>query len=199
MNRFEKVIGNIYRLKVPFENIYTSVFFIDSKEKKVLIDCATYPSDVDLYIIPALRDMGYSLSGTDVIVISHPHGDHAGGLKRILELCPSIAVVTDIRDLSSEISTYPLPGHTKDLIGVFDKVSSTLISCDGLQGAGVDKYRCYTECPQEYLKTLDRLKNDKKVENILFSHAYEPWNCENVFGRDNVLSCLDECGKYVKI
>ena len=38
---FEKEIGQIYRLKVPFEDLYTSVFLIQTEGANILVDCAT--------------------------------------------------------------------------------------------------------------------------------------------------------------
>jgi hypothetical protein len=73
----------------------------------------------------------------------------------------------------------------------------TLISGDGLQGAGVDKYRCYLLDSSAYLETINRVKNDERIENILFSHAYEPWNCDTAYGRAAVDMCLAECLKYI--
>ena len=55
MNEFYKEEDAIYRLRVPFAAIYTSVFLIESDEGDVLVDCATTSDDVDLRIIPALE------------------------------------------------------------------------------------------------------------------------------------------------
>ena len=195
---FCEQIKDIYRLKIPFDTVYTSVFLIKTVEKKILFDCATTADDVDTYIVPALGELGYFLSDVDMIVLSHSHEDHAGGRERILELAPRIEIVTDVRPLCKGVSTYPLPGHTADSIGVLDERTHTLLSGDGLQGAGVDKYRCYTKVPAKYLETLKRLEQDTRIENILFSHAYEPWNRDLAFGRQAVDFCLSECKKYVK-
>jgi len=86
-----------------------------------------------------------------------------------------------------------LAGHTEDSIGVFDERTHTLITGDGLQGAGVDRYHCSVKDKSAYLETLERIKNDERVENLLLSHAYEPWNSDGVFGREQVLRCLEEC------
>ena len=56
--KFENIIGGIYRLKIPFESIYTSVFLIKTEQGNALVDCATYASDVDKYILPALNQQG---------------------------------------------------------------------------------------------------------------------------------------------
>ncbi|MBQ8320765.1 MAG: MBL fold metallo-hydrolase [Clostridia bacterium] len=197
MSEFIKEFANIYRLKIPFDTVYTSVFLIKSGDKAVLVDCGTNAFDVDNFIIPALNKMGYCLDDLWSIVISHSHIDHAGGVSSILEKAPNIRVVSDEEYIDDEILIYPLPGHTKDSIGVLDLLNRVLISADGLQGAGVDKYRCSLASAKEYLKTLKKIEQDERVENILFSHAYEPWFCDCVFGRGAVLECINECKKYI--
>ena len=197
MNKFYNVTDSIYRLKVPFEAIYTSVFLIKSPSGAILVDCATTSEDVDQCIVPALVEMGYELSDIETLVLTHNHGDHAGGLSRLLSLIPNIEVIRDVRELFDGICTYPMAGHTDDCIGVLDTRTNTLISGDGLQGAGVDKYRCSLQFPKAYLETIERIQSDKRVENILFSHAYEPWNKDYVHGRKAVDACLSQCKKYM--
>ena len=92
----EKVIGDIYRLKVPFEDLYTSVFLIKTEQGNVLIDCATYVSDVDEYILPSLLDLGVKLTDISYLVLTHNHGDHAGGKERILKLNPKIKIISGV-------------------------------------------------------------------------------------------------------
>lgn len=196
-NFFHKETDGIYRLRVPFDNIYTSVFLIIANEKRILVDCATTSDDVDGYIVPALTELGYTLSDVDIIVISHKHGDHAGGLERVMALAPEIEVVKGVEVvLADGISTYSLAGHTVDCIGVLDERTATLITADGLQGAGVDKYRCSIKYRTAYIETLEKIKTDERVKNLLFSHAYEPWNKDRICGRSEVLVCLSDCIKY---
>ena len=196
-NFFHKETDGIYRLPVPFDNIYTSVFLIIANEKRILVDCATTSDDVDGYIVPALTELGYTLSDVDIIVISHKHGDHAGGIERVMALAPEIEVVKGVEVvLADGISTYSLAGHTVDCIGVLDERTATLITADGLQGAGVDKYRCSIKYRTAYIETLEKIKTDERVKNLLFSHAYEPWNKDRICGRGEVLVCLSDCIKY---
>ena len=195
---FNEEIQGIYRLKVPFEKIYTSVFLVITDSKKIMVDCATTRDDVARFIVPALSEQGFEMKDLDMLVLTHRHGDHAGGLERVLQLAPDIAVITDIRHLAKNVSTYALAGHTADSIGILDERTHTLISGDGIQGAGVDKYRCGLKDPDAYLETLERIKNDNRIENILFSHAYEPWNTEHIFGRENVCDCTEKCKEYIK-
>ena len=195
--RFEKVIGEIYRLKISFETVYTSVFLVVSESGAVLVDCATTSADVDGYILPALADMGYKITDLEAVVITHNHGDHAGGLERIMFHAPNIEVIREACALFDGLETDPLYGHAKEMIGLFDARTGTLISGDGLQGAGVDRYRAYAEDKAAYFATLERVRGDERIENLVFSHAYEPWFEDCVFGREGVLDALKECKKYI--
>lgn len=198
MSRFYEEMKNIHRLRVPFEGIYTSVFLIEARDRRVLVDCAMTAHDVEGVILPALEKMGYAPTDVDTLVLTHRHGDHAGGLDTLLQHAPQLEVVTDIRSLADGVCTYPMGGHTVDSIGVLDTRTGTLIAGDGIQGAGVDKYPCYTQNPQMYLKTLSRIQNDKRIENILFSHAYEPWCKDAAHGRAELEQCLSDCPRYIK-
>lgn len=198
MSFIEEVKG-IYRLKVPFEDLYTSVFLIRIEQGCLLVDSATYASDVDEYILPALKEMGLSITDIHYLVLTHKHGDHAGGKNRILELAPSIKIVQEIPLIALKgITVYELKGHTLDCIGVLDERTGTLISGDGLQGYGVGKYRCLLESKEEYIKTIEKIRQDKRIENILFSHAYEPWYKDGAFGREEIKKCLEDCIEYVE-
>lgn len=196
---FEKEIGDIYRLKVPFDgDVYTSLFLIRTKQGNVLVDCATYASDVDEYILPALRMFKLKLEDIRYLVLTHKHSDHAGGAERLSEFAPTLEVVSDVREIFlNGLIVYELKGHTLDCIGILDKRSDTLIAGDGLQGYGVGKYRCSLESKEEYIKTIDKIKKDGRIKNILFSHAYEPWYKYGAFGREEVENCLQDCIEYV--
>jgi len=198
-NLFIEEVENIYRLKIPFENLYTSVFLIKLKGDFILVDCGTYLSDVDEYIIPALNLIKVRLEDIRYLILTHKHSDHAGGLKRILEKIPTLKAIDKVADLSfGDIIIYDLKGHTSDSIGVLDKRTGTLISGDGLQGLGVGKYRLLIENREEYLKSIDKIKKDKRIKNILFSHAYEPFSCDGIFGRIAVQNVLIECENALK-
>jgi hypothetical protein len=80
---------------------------------------------------------------------------------------------------------------------VLDTRTGTLISCDGLQGAGIGKYRCSLQSAERYRETIEKIKRDTRIENLLFSHAYEPWDCDRAMGREAVLSCLRDCLRYI--
>ena len=105
---FCREFGGIFRLRVPFENLYTSVFLIETKKTLVLVDTGTRKEDVDCHILPALRASGYALSDVRQLVLTHHHTDHAGGVGRMVELFPQLELVSDVRPLADGLSTYAL-------------------------------------------------------------------------------------------
>ena len=197
MNTFIEQMPGIYRLKVPFDTVYTSVFLVCTENRKILVDCATTPQDVDDFIIPALNNLGFDIQDIEYLIITHWHEDHAGGKDRLLFHSPKLKVITEVSSLIDGIETYPLMGHTKDCIGVLCIKNKTLISADGLQGAGVDKYKTCIALPDAYRKSIAKIRADARIENILFSHAYEPWFCDAIIGKETVQECLDICLTYV--
>ena len=165
----------------------------------ILIDCATSAWDTDTYILPALEKMKIPVFSIKYLVLTHTHCDHAGGKERILQANPKIKLVTDLREnFQNGYTMYALKGHTLDSVGVLDSHTHTLIAGDGLQCRGIGKYGCTFESEEEYIKTVKRLQEDKRVENILFSHAYAPWGKYGVFGREDVQKCLQDCMDYIK-
>ena len=196
---FENEIANIFRLKLPFDNIYTSVFLIKTETGNVLVDCGTTKRDVDEWLVPALLQAKTSVTDIKYLVITHNHRDHAGEKERLLELNPSLEIINEMRgNFTNGLTVYEMKGHTLDCIGVCDERTKTLVSGDGLQGAGVGKYRCSLKSKEEYIKTIKRIKKDKRIKNLLFSHAYEPWNKDGAIGRNEVEKCLQDCKKYVE-
>ena len=62
MPEFVNLAPDIYRLRVPFSGTWTGVVLVRGTQN-VLIDSAASASDVDNYIVPALKKLGMSLVG----------------------------------------------------------------------------------------------------------------------------------------
>ena len=190
---FEKKVNNIYQLKIPFENIYTSVFLVDTLSDKILVDCGTKPSDVDDFIIPALKKVGIDLLEISFLVLTHKHGDHVGGLERIVSINPKIKVIDSLLEFCASVEVYNLTGHTNDCIGLLELSTGTLLTGDGLQGEDVGRYKCYLENVEGYRETLIRILSDKRIENVVLSHAYNPWETDTFIGRESVEKLIEDC------
>ena len=212
--RFEAVCADIYRLKVPFENIYTAVFLIKEGGGWMLCDCATTEQDVHEYIIPALDSMDIALCDITHILITHPHADHAGGLRYLLHHMPSVHVcagsdyikkrlapehfilLCDGMKLSENMTAHSLKGHCGDMFGFYDKRSGTLISGDALQICGVGRYGCGLGNFDDYLNTLERVRT-MKPHRLVSSHDYFPLgSCAE--GDGEICEYIRECGEYAR-
>lgn len=97
MIEFERIVGDIKLLKVPFGDSWTGVVLIDGRQK-ILIDSGALDSDVDGILVPALQKEGYTLGDIDYLANTHAHGDHIGGFSRIRELAPGIRVAAAYTD-----------------------------------------------------------------------------------------------------
>ncbi|MBE6959194.1 MAG: MBL fold metallo-hydrolase [Ruminococcaceae bacterium] len=85
MVTFRQMLPGIFLLEVPFGPVWTGVYLLTG-EKNILIDTAAKDTDVDYYIVPALRDLGMSVDDIDYLVNTHCHGDHIGGNYRLRQL-----------------------------------------------------------------------------------------------------------------
>jgi len=207
---------NIGRLKIPFEDIFTTVFLIKTEEGAVLFDTATYPSDADEYIVPALYAAGVDANSIAYIVISHSHRDHAGSLARLLEVYPDVTVVARSEKLRDEskaakwiipddkteicgvLRAVMMTGHSPDSMGILDTRTKTLVSGDSLQLYGIfgsGKWGANIPFPNEHLAVLEKLRL-MDIESVFASHDYHSlgWRAD---GHDAVLAYYAECEKAI--
>ena len=220
-----KFDDNLYKLEVPFENIYTSVFFLklDSGEW-FIIDAATTSSDVISYVSPAAKALNVNMQKVKGILLTHSHADHAGGLPTLASLCPNAvvygvkstastgsnkySVVQDETVLFNTIKVVTLKGHDQDACGYIDLRSKTIMTGDSIQLFGVGNYGCQIYAGVDtYYSSIEKLTgkvNAGQVENILISHKYVPLGAYAI-GKESSLNylhvakeCVDELKDYTK-
>ncbi len=201
----EKITENIFRIKVPFDNVYTSVFIIKVNDFLVLADTATTEIDVKEYIIPAIEEAGGNLK---YMILSHNHGDHAGGCRYLKEIYPDAKVILFDENyaINKEFNDYIIPkdeevffdcikvfnfkGHSKDSLGLLDLRTDTLLTFDSFQLMGVGKYGTGLWDIKEYFSSLDRAKQ-LRINTLTASHDYYPMG--SVITGENIDKFFDEC------
>ncbi len=87
MASFELIAEDVYLLKVPFGIVWTGIVLINGEEK-ILIDSANCDERIDDTLIPALSELGLKIEDISYLLLTHTHGDHVGGARRIKELSP---------------------------------------------------------------------------------------------------------------
>ncbi len=186
MEKFVELYPNIYRLSVPFESVLTSVFAVVVDGNCIIIDAATTESDVNNYILPAIKDAGFNVTK---ILISHEHGDHAGGLgflvphfpeadvamfdMRVAEKIGRGRLLADGEVFYDVIKILHLPGHSPDSLGVLDTRSGVLLTFDSLQLFGIGKYVTYVYNEDVYKSSIEKIKSEK-INDIATAHDYAP-------------------------
>ncbi|MBQ9099431.1 MAG: MBL fold metallo-hydrolase [Clostridia bacterium] len=198
----EPVCG-IHILEVPFEEIYTAVFAVRVSGGYVLIDCATTARDVDDHILPALRRLGFE-EAPIALLLTHRHGDHAGGAARLAEHFPHMEICSfePLKDtpfrllceneiIGDRLQVIPLPGHTERSVGYLDLETHTLLTGDCLQQAGVGKYTNGIRFPSLYRQSIAHIRQ-LDLHGIIASHDYVPLG-STAFGEKAIDQYLNTC------
>lgn len=212
MKQFERIGEDLYRLTIPYKDIYTTVYLLREKGEAVLFDAASYDEDADEVIVPALKDLGVTGDALKYVFISHNHGDHAGGLARLLAHYPTATIVSRSPKLCEKYEGYsflfpeegqmllgafrvvPIVGHTEDSAALLDTRAGTLITGDCLQGYGLvgsGDWAANINFPAEHLKALERLEK-MPLSAIYAAHDYLPYGYRAV-GRESVKRYIEAC------
>ncbi len=197
----QKLLDNLYKIAIPFDGIYTSSFIIIAGDKTILYDCGFNAYDVETYIIPALKELDKT---PDMIVASHDHGDHFGGIERVVEEYPGIEIIgfssaiknaripKDREKILDRFMCVNLPGHSDDCLGLVDMSTNTMLSGDSLQMFGVGKYGTLIRNKKKYFESIE-IARSLKLNRIVASHDFYPLGF--MAEGEKVNEFLDKC-KY---
>ena len=204
----QKIADGIYLIKVPFEDIYTSVFVIVEKGEAAVIDCATTEKDVDDHIIPAISEIGILREDVKYLLLTHSHRDHAGGAERFLQYFENarLCAYEKLKNFENEILTQDsmildrigvvhLPGHTLTSVGYFDAKTKTLLTGDCLQLKGVSRFVFGVKYKDLYVESMKKLLARDDIELLVTSHEYEPLGAF-AKGREEIEEYLKACIEY---
>ena len=206
---------NVYRITFPFKDIYTTVTVIRTPEGDMAVDLASFDSDIDEILLPALEEIGVTKESLKYALITHPHGDHAGGLLRFRHFFPETKIlagsaeglakkfegeenpVQAVREgeiFLSALLVTEIPGHTKDAVGILDTRKNLLVCGDCLQQYGIygsGKWGSNIRFPAEHIAAVEKLRK-MPIDAVLSAHDYYPVGFE-AHGREKVFEALDAC------
>ena len=212
MNNPSSLTPDIFRLTVPFEDIFTTVFVVKTPDGALLFDTATYASDIDDYIVPMLNELGIDASALKYVLISHSHRDHAGGLERFMQLYPDTCIISrssalrekfsgsgvlapeDGEAILGDLRIITVPGHSGDCISLYDTRTKTMLTGDCLQLFGIygsGYWGANIGAPVDHLAAVEKLRG-LDVETVIASHDYHP--CGHIAsGKAEISRYYDEC------
>lgn len=138
MDTFVRLAPDVYRLAVPFPGCWTGVTLVTGEEN-ILVDTGGCAETVDTAIVPALKELGLELKDISWIAITHIHGDHVGGMGRLLELAPHLRVAcfAQSRERLLDPLTYSkairakFPEHSPSAPARLDGAEADLLLNDG--------------------------------------------------------------------
>ncbi len=206
---YETIRDGMYWLRIPMENIYTSVYILTEKEECLILDSADRETDIEQYVLPALSKLGLKPS---YLVCSHLHGDHCGGMQALIEAFPdaTVGMFADKRLWdSANYHTFEdgevvfgryqmlnLKGHATEGLAVLDLHNKILFSGDCLQQYGIARWGTGVFCYKEYIKTIRRVEA-LPLQEIYASHDYIPMGCSAI-GTEAIQEYLHQCEKAVE-
>ena len=209
MKSFEKITKNMYRITTPYKDIFTTVYLLIAEKGAILFDAASFDTDVDDVLVPALAELGIT---PQYVFISHNHRDHAGGLSRFTACYPETTIVSRSPVLREKyeghpflfpeegtmlLDTYrviPIVGHTQDSAALLDTRTNTLITGDCLQLWGIcgsEDWASNINFPTEHWQALNKLEK-MPIAAIYTAHDYYPLNYFAV-GEEAVVRYITAC------
>lgn len=96
MKKAEKLLDNIYLIDgFDLQMPQRTGTYVLTEEKLTIIETSASPSVP--HILDGIKELGYSPSDLEYVIVTHIHLDHAGGAGLLLESCPNAKVVVHPR------------------------------------------------------------------------------------------------------
>ena len=207
-----QITENIHRVELPYKDIFTTVYIVKTDKGVLLFDAASFDSDLEQYIQPALDALNITEQDLKYIFISHNHVDHAGGLLPIVRRYPNAMILSRSLKLAEKYADYQverledgdtvldvlqivtIPGHSSDSAGILDKRTNTLLSGDSLQLYGIlgsEDWGSTVVFPAQYLEAISKLRT-MNIDSIYTAHDYYPYGFAYQ-GKEMVAKALIAC------
>lgn len=217
MTHITNINENIFRIEIPYKDIYTTVYIVKTEAGVLFFDAASSDEDIETFVLPYLAGIGITTDSVKYVFISHNHRDHARGIAAYCKAFPGVCIITRSSELKeslegehvlmpddgdsilSVLNVIAIPGHTKDSAAIFDRRTKTLITGDCLQLRGIfgsGLWAANIRFPDEHFKALDKVKT-MDIDEVLMAHDYHPcgYHCE---GAEAITTALNACTEPLK-
>ena len=209
---YTKINEYVHRMVIPYKDIFTTVYTVEYEGGAILVDAATFESDVTDYVVPMLNELAISQDKLKYIFITHNHTDHAGGVSYLSERYPNAVILTrspalkekypelnikmpeDGEEIDGIFKVVAIPGHSLDSMALYDTRTKMLITGDSLQLYGIfgsQDWGSNIGLPAEHIEAVSRLR-DIDIESIYSAHDFHPYGFSFV-GKEAVSKALDAC------
>jgi glyoxylase-like metal-dependent hydrolase (beta-lactamase superfamily II) len=171
-------------------------FLLLGEQRTILVDTGFSDTDADL-IIERLEKAGKQHSDLKLCILTHRHGDHVGGLKKLkrilkFDLMAHELDVAGVKRISGYdpdhilkggeflpdcggIRVFHTPGHTAGSISLFLPKGGTLIAGDAVLSAGehlvVSPHYLCSDPDQAKESVTKLIRMDLAIERVLVGHG----------------------------
>ena len=171
-------------------------YLIYDDDQLILVDTGASDLDGDI-IIAAVEKMGRKMSDLTMCFLTHHHGDHVGGLKKIRPTADFPVVISEIDAPTMEKNTgvkadrhiaegevlpvlggvrvIAMPGHTIGSLALYSERIETFIAGDSIMSAGgwlLPSLPLLSDDPQMARTSVQRLLDmDLKIDRLLCGHG----------------------------
>lgn len=209
---YKSINDEVIYVTTPYKDIYTTVFLIKTDKGYMIFDSASFDCDIDDTIKPLIEELKIDANELKYVFISHAHADHAGGLKRLLEVYPNLTVITKNKSLCEKYSSFNchipedeeiflevlkvvyIPGHSACSQAILDTRTNSLFSGDCLQLYGIfgsGNWAANISLIPEHLEALERLEN-MDIDAIYTAHDYHPLG-QFYIGKEKITEAFKYC------
>lgn len=209
---YTRINEHIHRLVIPYKDIFTTVYTVEYEGGAILVDAATYETDITDYIVPMLNELGITKEKLKYVFITHNHGDHSGGVRFLAERYPDAVILSrapalreklpelnikyweDGESIGEIFDLISVPGHSLDSSALYDKRTKTLITGDSLQLYGIfgsQDWGSNIGLPAEHISAVEKVSR-MDIESIYSAHDFHPYGFAFI-GKEEVRSALAAC------
>jgi len=197
-----RILNGIHMVKISFVNVY----IVERNDELLLIDTGI-PGSTD-NVLSYIESIGYKPDDVSIIIITHAHWDHIGGLRALIKRTNAMVAahrlereyISDRVNILLEegmnvkgLRVIHTPGHTPGHICLLDTNTNSLFIGDLMYEENGQLY----EIPHKYSRDPERNRDAiRRILEVDFKHVM-PSHGNPIIdeGKNAVIKLLRELGK----